>query len=329
MTFTNSIGQGELPNSNTMIAGGPVFDTALSNNCVIIGASSCDAGIDLINTTAIGAFCSTTAGTMTDCTFVGNAVMTNATGPLTAFTAVGSEAALNATCVQDGTYIGKGSGESDGGDFNTALGSGALSGAGGADGGHCIAIGYQAGLSWVGTGEADNIAIGHTGTAGDTGVINLGTQGTQTTCFVAGITGVTPAASPVQTVVIDANGQLGTGGGSAPFTWTTVTVDTLAVSGTGYVVASTVSPLTITLPVAPALYDEIIITGQPATNTGWIVDPGAGVGSLYFGRANANTLESTGFTDSIHLVCTKISGGINFWSVISSVGVLLVDGNSY
>lgn len=95
-------------------------------------------------------------------------------------------------------------------------------------GGGCVGLGYQT-LSLVTTGrnlvgigykdgyggggsvyttEEDCIAIGHRGVAGDSDRIRLGNISNHASCFIAGIHGVTVAAST--NVVIDANGELGT-----------------------------------------------------------------------------------------------------------------------
>ena len=70
-----------------------------------------------------------------------------------------------------------------------------------------IAIGHQAGSGW--TAGSNNIAIGALGAASDGGVIRIGTAGTQTRAFIAGIFGGR-VARKASTVVIDATGQLGT-----------------------------------------------------------------------------------------------------------------------
>ncbi len=73
----------------------------------------------------------------------------------------------------------------------------------------CIVMGTSNGASWTGGTEVDNIIIGNAiaGTSGESGVIRVG-NGSQTSFFGAGISGVTVAASVP--VVIDANGQMGT-----------------------------------------------------------------------------------------------------------------------
>ena len=83
-----------------------------------------------------------------------------------------------------------------------------------------IALGYGAGSSFT-TNESYNIILGDSGTAGDNGVIRIGTQGLQNTCFVAGVNGNT--VSNTQFVTIDSTtGQLGTDGGALTYetgTW--------------------------------------------------------------------------------------------------------------
>ncbi len=73
-------------------------------------------------------------------------------------------------------------------------------------GGSNVALGYQAGAN-VTTGS-NNVEIANQGLSGDTAVIRLGTQGTQTATYIAGISGAT-AASGVA-VYVNSSGQLGT-----------------------------------------------------------------------------------------------------------------------
>jgi hypothetical protein len=69
-----------------------------------------------------------------------------------------------------------------------------------------IALGYAAGHSLT-TGD-NNIDIGSQGIADEANTIRIGTQGTQTATFIAGVSGAT--ASGGSPVYVDANGQLGT-----------------------------------------------------------------------------------------------------------------------
>jgi hypothetical protein len=97
------------------------------------------------------------------------------------------------------------------GDSNTADGYDAL--VNNTTGTGNIALGNFAGSNLT-TGN-NNIDIGNLGVAGESGTIRIGTSGTQTATFVAGIMGkTTPRGTPV---FVNANGQLGTVASSARF----------------------------------------------------------------------------------------------------------------
>jgi len=93
---------------------------------------------------------------------------------------------------------------------NTAVGDLALLAS--TSGTNNIAIGFQAGNNFT-TTESSNIDIGNPGVAGDYNTIRIG--GSQTAAYLAGVYGTSPSgvSSPV---VINANGQLGTGAGGGP-----------------------------------------------------------------------------------------------------------------
>ena len=76
-----------------------------------------------------------------------------------------------------------------------------------------IALGFQAGANL--TTGSNNIDIGNVGVAGDANMIRIGTVGTQTATFIAGIRGVTVASGVG--VIVGSNGQLGTVLSSARF----------------------------------------------------------------------------------------------------------------
>jgi hypothetical protein len=80
-------------------------------------------------------------------------------------------------------------------------------------GGGNIALGNSAGVNLT-TGN-NNIDIGNPGSAGESSHIHIGTVGTQTATYIAGIHGVTVASAVG--VVIDVNGHLGTPTSSARF----------------------------------------------------------------------------------------------------------------
>ena len=76
-----------------------------------------------------------------------------------------------------------------------------------------IALGFNAGFNL--TTGSNNIDIGNAGVAGESNTIRIGTAGTQTNTFIAGISGVTVAGGVA--VIVDANGHLGTVVSSARF----------------------------------------------------------------------------------------------------------------
>jgi Chaperone of endosialidase len=88
------------------------------------------------------------------------------------------------------------------GNENTAIGYSALSRNGGSNN---IGIGVEAGY-FAATGS-NNIEIGNAGLAADTGVIRIGTQGTQRFTQIAGISGVHVTGGAQ--VLVNARGQLG------------------------------------------------------------------------------------------------------------------------
>lgn len=93
---------------------------------------------------------------------------------------------------------------------NTALGSLALVAL--ATGANNLAVGYNAGSAYT-TSESSNILIGHIGTAAESNVMRIGTNGSgagqQSSCFIAGIQGVTVSNSAA--VLMDTTtGQMGT-----------------------------------------------------------------------------------------------------------------------
>ena len=98
------------------------------------------------------------------------------------------------------------------GNFNTAIGAGEA--LGNTTGSSNIAIGRSAGINL--TTGSNNICIGNMGVAAESGTIRIGTVGTQTATFVAGVNGVMTGGTGTP-VLIDANGQLGTISSSARF----------------------------------------------------------------------------------------------------------------
>ena len=93
------------------------------------------------------------------------------------------------------------------GNINTAIGNSALLRSESGD--YNTAVGYNAG-SLLTTGS-NNIYLGNFGSAIESGTIHIGTGGIHLKTFAAGIRGVAPGVADALPVVIDSNGQLGTG----------------------------------------------------------------------------------------------------------------------
>ena len=98
------------------------------------------------------------------------------------------------------------------GSNNTAIGSRALNN--NTTGARNIAVGRYAGRYTTGN---DNIDIGNNGVVAESATIRIGTAGTQTRAFVAGIRGVTTGFFNAIPVLVDSAGQLGTTSSSARF----------------------------------------------------------------------------------------------------------------
>ena len=121
---------------------------------------------------------------------------------------IGQQAGLAATTIQNCVLVGAYAGYAldTSGDDNVAIGQGALQQL--STGSSNIAIGFESGFNYT-TSESHNINIGNQGTIGESGVINIGTNGTHTSAFMSGIFGVTVGVSGVP-VVVDNTNQLGT-----------------------------------------------------------------------------------------------------------------------
>ncbi len=100
------------------------------------------------------------------------------------------------------------------GDHNTAIGHQALRN--NSTGNNNIAVGNLAGYELNG-GYSNNIVIGHQGTGSDLNTMRIGTAGTHTRAFIAGIRGVTTGVADAIPVLVDSAGQLGTVSSSRRF----------------------------------------------------------------------------------------------------------------
>jgi hypothetical protein len=70
-----------------------------------------------------------------------------------------------------------------------------------------LALGHFAGANL--TTGSNNIDLANIGVAGESATTRIGTQGTQTQAFMAGVSGVVPSGTGATEVVVDDNGQLG------------------------------------------------------------------------------------------------------------------------
>jgi hypothetical protein len=127
-------------------------------------------------------------------------------------TATGTYALYSNTTAGENTATGYAALYSTTGSDNTALGFAALYA--NTTGGNNIGVGYYAGYDNP-NGASNNIDIGSEGSSSDNDTIRIGTPGTQTSFYAAGIDGVT-ISSGVE-VFINSSGQLGTVNSSIRF----------------------------------------------------------------------------------------------------------------
>jgi Chaperone of endosialidase len=199
-----------LTNNNTVQGEDALFSLATGVNNTAIGFKALFSDTDGTDNTAIGteALFSNTTGNYNTANS-DFSLYYNTTGNYN--TATGPFALYYNTHGNSNTANGYRALQNSTGDSNTATGYRALGS--NTIGNNNIALGFQAGLNLT-TGSS-NIDIGNRGVAGEANTIRIGTVGTQTNTFVAGISGVTVAGGVA--VVIDANGQLGTSTSSARY----------------------------------------------------------------------------------------------------------------
>ena len=229
--ITNTVGKG-----NTAVGAATlVFNTEGSGNTAVgTGALQRNAGgpTESSLNTAVGldALGSNTTGNAN--TAVGAGTLDGPAGPAAlgsntignANTAVGATmgsgpAALGSNSTGNGnTAVGAGTlfsaaalGSNTTGDANTAIGQTALNS--NTTGGGNIAVGDGAGANL--TTGSNNIDIGNEGVAEEANTVRIGTSGTQTTTYIAGISGAT--ASGGAAVFVNADSKLGTLTSSARF----------------------------------------------------------------------------------------------------------------
>jgi hypothetical protein len=206
--------------SNTAVGSGTLVANTTGFNNIAVGTSALATNTIGTRNVAVGSFAlnsNTTGSTNTgigvgallnntigsDNVGVGAfALNSNTTGSTN--TAIGSGTLTSNTIGSDNVAIGLNAlTQNTTGSVNVAVGNNALllniTGTGN------IAIGFNAGNSL--TSGSNNIYMSNLGSASESNTIRMGTV--QTSCFVAGINGVTPAGTAVP-VIIDSSGQLGT-----------------------------------------------------------------------------------------------------------------------
>jgi hypothetical protein len=202
----NALNANTIGNQNTGVGTNALSVNTTGNYNTAVGAPALSANTTGTKNTAIGTgalSANTTGGS--DTASGQAALFSNTTGANN--TASGVSAMFNNTTGNGNTGIGYGAMQNNTGGYqNTAIGLGALSG--NTTGGGNIAVGLNA-ASNLTTGS-NNIEIGNSGVADEGGVIRIGTSGTQTSFFAAGVSGATTGLSGAVNVVVDANGQLGT-----------------------------------------------------------------------------------------------------------------------
>ena len=191
-------------NRNTALGEGSLASNTTGSDNTTVGSDSANFNTTGDSNTAVGsaALLLNTTGDVN--TALGSGAMTsNTTG--SANTVVGVNVLNLNTTGGSNTAVGFLAlfGNSTGSN-NTAVGANALTGT--TSGSRNIAIGYLAGNGI--TSGSNNIDIGRTPPGNESNTIRIGTPGTQTAAFIAGIDGVTLSSG--NAVYIDSNGKLGT-----------------------------------------------------------------------------------------------------------------------
>jgi len=198
-------------NNNMATGAGALFFNTTGNNNTATGFNALvnNTTADANTANGVNALLHNTTGSGNTATGFG-ALASNTTA--SGNTANGWQALASNTTADANTATGLNAlGSNTTGADNTATGELALGG--NTTGKSNIALGFNAGLKLT-TGN-NNIDIGNVGVAGESNRIRIGTMGTQSATFIAGIHGV-PVANALQ-VVVDVNGHLGTVGSSERF----------------------------------------------------------------------------------------------------------------
>lgn len=153
----------------------------------------------------------------------------NNSGSTVLFSNTGTTSVLNLSDPAGNTMLGSNAGKIGfTGSNNTGVGYTALFSLNSGSGN--VAVGAAAGTNYSG-GESNNICLGDSviGSIGESNAIHIGDNGSFTTCYVGGITGVT-LSSPDFVVIDPTSGQLGVASAS-PTGITTIDGDTGSITG--------------------------------------------------------------------------------------------------
>ena len=213
--------EGCLTGENTVLGEDALLNNTTGNRNTATGERALLSNTTGESNTAIGASALSSNTTGNENTATGErALLNNTTGFLN--TAIGLNALFNNTIGRLNTATGSGAlfGNTTGisntangsaalffnttGNDNVAVGDTAL--LRNSTGSSNIALGFKAGRNLT-TGN-NNIDIGNMGVAGESNTIRIGTTGTQTATFIAGISGATVPSGVG--VIVGSNGQLGT-----------------------------------------------------------------------------------------------------------------------
>ena len=189
--------------TNTAVGYQTLFSNTYGFDNTATGVSALEGNTTGNNNTATGAAALVNNTTGNDNTATGfSALDTNTTGIEN--TANGANALFTNKTGINNTASGSGALFSNRfGSHNTADGFNALYN--NRTGAFNVAVGDSAGFNITGR---NNIDIGNQGIGGESDAIRIGTVGTHTATFIAGVSGATVAGGV--TVVVDTNGQLGT-----------------------------------------------------------------------------------------------------------------------
>jgi len=206
-----------------------------------------------------------------------------------------------------------------------------------------IGLGKLAAYAYTGA-ESNNIAIGSQGVVADSGVIRIGTSGTHTSAYMAGVAGFT--VSNANTVTIDTvTGQLGsTAGGSGI---TTIDGDTGSATGStitfngltnaGNTVKFVASGSTVDLLTTdPALNNTFIglNAGVPspvdgdntAVGSGAMASLTTGTQNVALGGSSLASLTSGGANTAVHQAFQSLSTGSNNIGIGYGAGISVTTG---